>query len=249
MFITSILYSLLVGSTIVGAAAIKPRVLDHTHLILTGDNGRTEVVDKAEFFAKHFATYGEAPGPIPAYNETLDQELTASINATLSKRGQCHYSVVLTAYPDNRFLGWDVPMSKVVVTKEAQALIAATSGKTIANALGVDAGTSFTLIANWLTASFGINYTKTWTSAYQVGYTFTLLAHSVGAVVSNPWTLRKSGHVDYGCVGHWGTRVHYSGDSFTDNKYDDLNWVSGTVSLCSSSQYPLKRCLGAGYMN
>ncbi|RAL65858.1 hypothetical protein DID88_005521 [Monilinia fructigena] len=239
MYITSILSTLLLSSSIVGAVSI-PRNLDESHLVLFGDDGRTEVVDKADFLKKYHQEHPEdIAGPIA--NGT--QELV-----DLEKRGCKSYSII-TQNKDQQFLNWDVPMSSVVKAGEKTSTVSVTQGYQISNSIAVSATASLTLIEDFLSASFGITTTKTWTSTYAAAYTYTVPEGKYGVVVSNPWTLRKSGHIDIGCIGQGGQRVTYQSDSYTSKAYDGLAWVTGSISLCTSNSYPVKNCIGNGYMH
>lgn len=242
MYITSLLSSLLLSSTIVGAVSI-PRTLDESKIILFGEDGRTEVWDKADFWAHHHGGNNTiSPGPLPVYN-TTSTNVTAS--PELEKRGCKTYSII-TENADQTFLNWDVPMSSVVKAGTNTVTVAVTAGYQIANAIAVSATVSETLVKDFLTVAYGITYTQTWTSTYAAAYTYTVPVGKYGAVVSNPYTLRKSGHVDIGCVGTQNERTTYQADSYSSKAYGGLSWVSGTISLCVGDSYPLNACIGSG---
>ncbi|TGO21069.1 hypothetical protein BPAE_0245g00170 [Botrytis paeoniae] len=247
MYITSLLSSLLLSSTIVGAATI-PRNLDESKIILFGEDGRTEVMDKAEFWKHHHGSnITQAPGPLVGYNGTSASNRTSGhyASSALNKRG-CKSATVVRENPDQKFLNWDVPMSSVVKAGETTATVAVTEGYSIANAIAVTASATFTLIEDFLQATYGITYTETWTSTYTAAYTYTVPAGKYGAVVSNPYTLRKSGYIDIGCVGAAAETDTYQADSYTSQAYGGLSWVSGTISLCTGDTYPLPACTGSG---
>ncbi|TEY81958.1 hypothetical protein BOTCAL_0030g00190 [Botryotinia calthae] len=248
MYITSLLSSLLLSSTVVAAATI-PRNLDSSKIILFGEDGRTEVMDKAEFWKHHHASNSTvAPGPLTGYNGTSRHNHTSGghyASSALSKRGCKSYSVI-TENPDQTFLNWDVPMSSVVKAGETTATVAVTEGYSIANAIAVSASATFTLIEDFLQTTYGITYTETWTSTYTAAYTYTVPAGKYGVVVSNPYTTRKSGHVDTGCIGVGGETDTYQADSYTSKAYGGLSWVSGTISLCTGDTYPVPQCNGDG---
>ncbi|KAF7890010.1 uncharacterized protein EAF02_002425 [Botrytis sinoallii] len=245
MYITSLLSSLLLSSTIVGAATI-PRNLDESKIILFGENGRTEVMDKAEFWKHHHGSnITQSPGPLVGYNGTSGGHFASS---ALDKRG-CKSATVIRENPDQKFLNWDVPMSSVVKAGTTTATVAVTEGYSIANAISVSAGATFTLVENFLQTSYGITYTETWTSTYTASYTYTVPAGKYGAVVSNPYTLRKSGYIDIGCIGAAAETDTYQADSYTSQAYGGLSWVSGTISLCTGDTYPLPACIGSGVIH
>ncbi|KAF7933895.1 uncharacterized protein EAE98_003604 [Botrytis deweyae] len=250
MYITSLLSSLLLSSTIVGAATI-PRNLDESKIILFGENGRTEVMDKAEFWKHHHGSnITQSPGPLVGHNGTSASNTTSGghfASSALDKR--CKTATVIRENPDQTFLNWDVPMSSVVKAGTTTATVAVTEGYSIANSISVTAGATFTLVKDFLQTNYGITYTETWTSTYTAAYTYTVPAGKYGAVVSNPYTLRKSGYVDSGCVGAAAETSTYQADSYTSQAYGGLSWVSGTISLCTGDTYPLPECTGSGVIH
>ncbi|ESZ98489.1 hypothetical protein SBOR_1151 [Sclerotinia borealis F-4128] len=239
MFIKSLLSSLLLSSTIVGAASI-PRTLDSSKLILLGLNGRTEVVDKAGFWAHHHANNTQAPGRLPAYNETSNFNRSSPV----SKR-DCKSHSVITENPDTTFVNWDVAMSSVVKAGETTSTVAVTEGYTIANSLAVSATAAATLVKDFLTVTYGITYTESWTSTFTAAYTYTVPAGKYAVVVSNPYTTRKSGHVDIGCIGTATETATYQADSYQSKAFGGLSWVLGTISLCTGDSYPVHACVGS----
>ncbi|KAF7898153.1 hypothetical protein EAF00_004599 [Botryotinia globosa] len=245
MYITSLLSSLLLSSTIVGAATIPH--LDASKVILLGDNGRTEVMDKAEFWKHHHGfNITQGPGPLVGYNGTSSINRTSGHypSSSLAKRG-CKTGTVIRENPDENFLNWDVPMSSVVKAGSTTSLVAVTEGYSITNSLSINAGVAATIEA-FLQISYGITYTETWSSTYAAAYTYTVPAGKYGVVVSNPYTLRKSGYIDNGCIGAPGQTDYYQADSYTSQAYGGLSWVSGTISLCTGDSYPLPACVGSG---
>jgi hypothetical protein len=49
-----------------------------------------------------------------------------------------------------------------------------------------------------------------------------------------------------GKIGEDGGLTSYQADSFDDRSYGNLAWVDGVISLCTGTEFPLKRCLGEG---
>ncbi|KAF7908732.1 uncharacterized protein EAF01_004487 [Botrytis porri] len=244
MYITSLLSSLLLSSTIVGAATV-PRHLDESKIILFGQDGRTEIMDKAEFWKLHHGSdITQVPAPLVGYNGTSGGNPPSSV----AKRG-CKSNSVIRENPDKKFLNWDVPMSSVVKAGTTTSTVAVTQGYSIANSIAVSEGATFTLIKDYLQTNYGITYTDTWTSTYTAAYTYTVPAGKYGAVVSNPYTLRKSGYVDTGCIGQPSDTSTYQADSYSSQAFGGLSWVSGTISLCTGNTYPLPRCIGSGTLN
>ncbi|CAD6444620.1 6e179179-c950-4f68-a281-0632a012c961-CDS [Sclerotinia trifoliorum] len=248
MLITSFLTSLLMGSSIV-AAAVVPQAIDESKIILFGVDGRTEVMDKAEFMALHKGNLTAAPGPLKLTDRPLNETIAMEIEAAqLSKRGCKSYSIV-RENADQKFLNWDIQMSDILHATDRDATLGVTQGHSVANSIGVSVSFTESLIKNYLSATFGITYTETWTNTYTTAYTFTVPKGKYGVVVSNPWTTRKSGNIDIGCIGVRGQKSTYQADSYESNSYQGLSWVSGTISLCTSNSHSIHYCIGNGYHN
>jgi hypothetical protein len=243
MHLLSSLSLVLLGSSIAAAAAI-PTELNEDQIILFGENGRVEIANKTEYFASVLAT-NPSLGPIDV--GPLDVESSPATNASaLSAR--CKSTTIIRQNADQHFLNWDVPMSSVVKAGSKDATVAVTAGYQIANAIGISESAQLTVVKDFLSATYGITYTETWTSTYAAAYTFPIPAGKYGVVVSNPSTTRKSGYVDYGCVGQGGS-AHYQADSYQSHAYGGLAWVTGTISLCTGNKYPVPRCLGGGTLD
>lgn len=238
MHLLSSLPLLLLGSSIAAAAAIPEAIpqLDESHLIIYGQDGRVEVVDKATYLASNLAT---SPLLGPNVLETSD----SADAPQLSKR--CKSATIIRENKDIKFTNWDVPMSSVVQAGEANATVTVTKGYQIANSIAVAEGADLTWVKDFLSTSYTITYTQTWTSTYSSEYRFTLPAGKYGVIVSNPNALRKSGYVDTGCVGE-GRSSYYQADSYESHAYGGLSWVTGTISLCVSDKYPVPMCQGDG---
>lgn len=243
MYIKSLLSSLLLSTTIVGAISI-PRQLDESHLVLFGVDGRTEVVDKAEFMAKYHANHTTPLAPASLMNQTSHAELASD----LEKRG-CKVATVITEYPDSYFLNWDVPMSPVVKAGELTTIISVTEGYSIADTITVTETTTLTLVKNFLEQALSFSYAWTWTTSITDAFTFYINPHKFGYIRVNAWTHRKSGHVEIGCIGTATHRVNYQSDIYTSKSYDHLAWVAGVISLCTGDSYPVHNCLGNGYVH
>lgn len=136
-------------------------------------------------------------------------------------------------------------MSQVVKGNTDSTSVSVTEGFTIGNSLTVSESIGAT-VEGFLSSTFSISYTETWSSFFAAAYTFSVPEGKFGAVVSNPSTTRRSGHVDIGCVGVQGERYDFTSDSYSSKSYDALAWVDGVISLCTGDSFPLPRCLGEG---
>ncbi|KAI9737399.1 MAG: hypothetical protein M1834_009553 [Cirrosporium novae-zelandiae] len=249
----SIFSLLLAAGMLVSARPSAPgpilrRELSEDDIILFSNDGRVEVMAKEAYFAELSAsnvTVGPPDGEQTVPTEVDgDSEEAASTNETLSRR--CSSYKIFKNNAVSNFLNWDVPMSSVVHATGGTNTIAVTAGYQISNSLGVSESADFTIVKDYLSASYGITYTQTWTSTYAAAYTFTIPSGKYGAVVSNPKTVRHSGSVSVGCVGSWSRKSTFQGDSYSSKAYGGLSWVDGTISLCTGNSYPLPRCIGSG---
>lgn len=105
-----------------------------------------------------------------------------------------------------------------------------------------------TFVKDFLKTTTIFPYTETWTSSYTADYSSPLPAGFWGVVVSNPKTLRHYGEVYKGCVGGMPKSSTYQADSYYSASFKRLTWVVGSITLCQSDSYPVKRCLGEDYI-
>jgi hypothetical protein len=246
--------SVLLGATLVASAALPskviPRSLGENDVILTGDDGRVEVMDRAQFnllLSQSNSSWGlDAPTPLEQGNWTTTP--TTEVNATQIE-SRCSQQTIFTMGTTSTFLNWDVPMSSVVHAGANTATVAVTQGYQIANTVGVTIGATLTVIKDFLQESLSINYSETWTSTYAAAYTYTVPAGKYGIVVSNPQTTRHTGHVNIGCVGQATQRSDFQADSYSSQSYGSLSWVKGVISLCTGDTYPVPRCIGGGTLS
>ncbi|KAF2190388.1 hypothetical protein K469DRAFT_656669 [Zopfia rhizophila CBS 207.26] len=201
-------------------------------------NGTVEVRNKTDI-----PVYDPTAG-IPAPTNGSVHYNTSS-SAPLSKRGS---ETVILPNADLDFLGWDVPMSRVVYASTADVTVTSTEGYSISDSITVSQNADLTLVKDFLSVSMGISYSQSWQSSYSTATTFTVPKGKYGVVVSNAWTHRKSGNVWKGTIGSDGSLDYYQADSFTSKSYEDLAWVDGVITVCVGDTYPLPRCLGEGTM-
>lgn len=186
--------------------------------------------------------------PKPNYLETElfhgppDNNTASNDSSDLSKRFDS--GTIIVTNPQSRFLGWDVLMSQVV--KGAPTTVTVSSGYDISNSITVGTSASFTLIKDFLESSLSIDYSESWTSSQSQQFTAEVEAGKYGGFVSNPWTTRQSGHVFKGVIGSEGEWTYYQADSFESKSFDQMQWVDGVISLCTSDTFPVPRCLGEG---
>lgn len=232
------LISVALASTLITASAIIPRALTVDELLVVVD-GQVQVVNKADYMADKAIK--------PTANIT--ESVSARDNTTPLTKRDCKSRDIVYNNPVQNFLNWDVAMSSVIKAGTQDASVAVTAGYEISNSLTVSAGMSSMFFEEMLGFSFGIEASQSWTSSYAAAYTFPVPAGYYGAVVSNPSTTRHSGYVMSGCVGDEGSKTTYLSDSYTSKAYGGLSWVDGTIGICIGKEYPLKNCIGDGYIS
>ncbi|KAI9046861.1 hypothetical protein LZ554_008940 [Drepanopeziza brunnea f. sp. 'monogermtubi'] len=247
MYILSLLSITLAAASSASAAALKPRLLKPDEVIVYGANGRHEVVLRADYHAE-LARTNTFIGRPQAYE--ADHPVVAGpaeAGANLDKR-DCNKEDILIRYPDLDFLDWDVPMSAAAhATGEGVLQISVTAGYSVSDSISVSASADIPVVAEFLSASVGISYTQEWTSDYAAAYQGDVPHGKWGMMVSNPRVLRRSGLLMRGCIGHQ-TGSNWTADQHFSNDQQGLSWVQGSISVCVSDDYPIKRCLGDGYL-
>lgn len=225
------LISVALASTLISASAIIPRALTVDELLVVVD-GQVQVVNKADYMA----------------NKAFKPSSNTTDSATPLTRRDCTSRDIVYNDPVQTFLNWDVPMSSVIKAGTEDASVAVTAGYEISNSLTISAGLSSSFFDEMLGVSFGVEASQSWTSSYAAAYTFPVPAGYYGAVVSNPYTTRHSGYVMSGCPGDEGSKTTYVSDSYASKAYGGLSWVDGTIGICIGKEYPLKNCIGDGFL-
>lgn len=110
--------------------------------------------------------------------------------------------------------------------------------------LQVTEGVSATL-ESVLTMSMSITVSETWTTTETQTFTFNVPNGQYGVVVSNPYVHRLTGNVLSGCTDSPTTDA-FTADSYTSETYGALSWVTGPITLCNSTTYPIPYCIGTG---
>lgn len=187
----------------------------------------------------------EGLSSVPNVPRAAESESTQSSSRL---RNRCTSEHIYTMYDDQTFVGNDVTMSSVVKADTDTATVGVTAGYSLSNSLAASASLTPTLpvLSDFLSTTFGLTSTTTWTTSVSTSYTFTVPAGKYGVVVSNPVTLRKSGHLDIGCLGQISVSGDFTADSYTSHDYAGLGWVEGVIRLCTGDIYPVPMCTGNG---
>ncbi|KAL8367110.1 hypothetical protein RB595_000429 [Gaeumannomyces hyphopodioides] len=182
-----------------------------------------------------------------------DAEAVANMSApALSARQfSCQSTTSIVVDKKERFMDWDVQMSPVVVGAGRDGIrCSIESGWTTSNSISVSAGLDWKIIKDKLGSTFGISYTRTWTSSGGTSYSTVIHRGEAGTWTITPWTNRKYGRTFRGCPGSLVQTGTFMADSHEDGQYEGRKWVSGTISACIKTAPPrgqaLTRCHGRG---
>ncbi|KAK5999998.1 hypothetical protein QM012_003986 [Aureobasidium pullulans] len=173
---------------------------------------------------------------------------TFSTNETLSKRqASCDRTYAIITDTTQRFVDWDVQMSPVVCAV-GDMDINVMRGYTVANSVSVNGGGSATLIANRLSAQFGVSFSRTWTTQDSITTKGTVKDGNCGVMITRPLVTRRYGRTMQGCPGSYKQIGTWMADAHGEGSYAGIDWVSGAISMCTKRQAapPLSRCHGAG---
>lgn len=212
--------------------------------VLLLEDGTTQTINKRDLAASLPGVSLSPPTDSPPkFIQTGSDDSAPS--RRLGKRGGAQFIIPL---PDQKFLGWDIPMSTIVHANQADATAAMASGQMIANSITVGATYTAT-VEGFLSVASTVSYQYTETATLTGTVTMTIPKNKWGAIVSNPLTNRRSGYVFSGQPGS-GHYEHFQADSYTQDTYkygpNSLSWVKGVVTTCLGDTYPLKRCVGSG---
>jgi hypothetical protein len=169
----------------------------------------------------------------------------------LAKRqASCSLTKAVIVDKVETFTDWDVQMSPVTCSSNGDTDITVTSGYSVGNTVGGSAGLDFTLIKDYLKASTGINYSRTYTSSTLIANKYTVKEGNCGVVITRPITTRRSGRQMEGCVGSLKQTGTWYADSHREQSYGGVTWVEGFIDNCQKRQPSgtrLSRCNGGGY--
>ncbi|EKD14160.1 uncharacterized protein L3040_007839 [Drepanopeziza brunnea f. sp. 'multigermtubi'] len=246
--LTSSLLSILMVAGLVIASPVTHKVkrtLAHDEVIVYGQ-GKASVIKRAEF-DDYLAQKDllAAPDALPADILAKRYEGNTTESHQIPVSPGCTEHVVFTPGPVLRFIGPDVPMSSVLRAEYADAFLAVSEGYSIANTFGATGTLETSLLIKGLSIALTVSFTKTWTTSYSSEFRFIVPEGIYAGVVSNPVTTRYTGSVDVGCIGAQ-RRESWQADTYTDKGYGGLAWVEGIIGICTSTTYPVHKCIGEG---
>ncbi|PPJ60799.1 hypothetical protein CBER1_02301 [Cercospora berteroae] len=180
-------------------------------------------------------------------NFTTPEAVEASAEPSLEKR-QCSKTTSIITDKTERFVDWDVQMSPIVCGSGGPMDVTVTSGFSVANAVAVQGSGSPTFIAGRLSATFGVSFTRTWTTQYSVATKVTINDGECGVIVTNPLTTRRYGRTMEGCPGSFRQIGTWMADDHGTGSYAGVDWISGAITTCRKKQRwaPMTRCHGEG---
>lgn len=163
-----------------------------------------------------------------------DPEAIANLSAPgLSARQSCRYTTSVVVDKKERFQDWDVQMSPVVLGAGREGIrCTIESGWSTSNSVSVSAGLDLTFIKDKLGSTFGINYSRTWSTSGGTSYSTVIHRGEAGAWTITPWTNRRYGRTFRGCPGSLVQTGTFMADSREDGQYEGHKWVSGYISAC-----------------
>lgn len=190
----------------------------------------------------------------PAMNETWlsftsDNDPNAAPSPLSARQASCSGTTSYVTDKTEKFVDWDVQMSPVVIGVASGIDVTVSSGWSLANSVKVSAGLSLPLIKDKLSSTFGIDYTRTWTTTTSLQYKVTIENGKAGVWITQPWTTRRYGRTFQGCPGSLTQTGTWIADSHDDGSYDNAKWVSGFISACikeAPTSGKLTRCNGSG---
>lgn len=243
------------------SARLAPAVLQHDDVLLFARDGSVHVMKNFDYQlleAKAALHHRKAQQQQQSQSQP-DQQLSA-----VNKR--CDESTEYQVLTDTMFTDWDVAMSPVLgATGSTNASIAVTKGYTLANSFYVSAlvsHLSYVSPTNRIFRQKGNNAvsralldallgtdldagTTTWTTSDDQTFTFAVPPGQYGLVVSNPYARRVAGNMLSGCTDAPDVEA-WSSTTYTSQSYTGMEWVSGPITMCNSSVYPVPYCIGEG---
>ncbi|RYP09082.1 hypothetical protein DL764_001503 [Monosporascus ibericus] len=144
------------------------------------------------------------------------------------------------------FVGWDIQMSRVAQAGITPIDITIRNGYTTSNTVQVSGNTDVNWIKDTLKTTFGVNYSRQWTTSIDISIKATVSPHYTGVMITKPLKTRRLGRVLQGCPGSFKQVGTFQADSHKVGSYGKIDWVAGAIAICQKKQYPLTFCNGNG---
>ncbi|KAH8198054.1 hypothetical protein TruAng_007778 [Truncatella angustata] len=257
---TSTLIPLFLTNAFAGALSIgRTDLVDHglNTALLPGEfilaNGEhLEVVDESRLqeFLKIEGILAEPPAWDESWlNFTYVDDINSRSSEISARQASCSGTTSYVTDKTDRFVDWDVQMSPVVLGAGSGVDVSVSSGWSIANSVSVSAGLDIKVVKDRLGGTFGVDFSRTWTSTTSLQYKTTIKDGDAGTWITRPWTNRRYGRTFRGCPGSLTQTGTWIADSHEDGSYDNAKWVSGFITACikpAPTSGQLTRCHGGG---
>ncbi|GKT97521.1 hypothetical protein CT0861_03173 [Colletotrichum tofieldiae] len=232
---------------------LATRELQASEVVVVNGN-KTEILTEAALheFYKAEGILMEKPAIDEEWLNFVPEPVNETAAELSARQIRCSPTSSFVIDKEQRFVDWDVQMSPVTLGAGSGILVRVESGWTVSNAVAVSAGIDSKWLKDKLTASFGVSYTRTWTSVTSFSHQTTIAAGFRGVFISQPWTNRKYGRTFQGCPGSMVQTGTFMADSHEEGSYDNARWVSGQITACIKRYGPkqvgtrMTRCNGSG---
>ncbi|KAH6972478.1 hypothetical protein BKA56DRAFT_621045 [Ilyonectria sp. MPI-CAGE-AT-0026] len=107
---------------------------------------------------------------------------------------------------------------------------------TVSSAITVSGGADWTVVKNNLVLSFGIDYSRTWTTQ-TINVKGTVANGWSGVMITKPIKTRKYGRQMKGCIGSRTETGTWMPDFYEEGSYGGVQWVSGAISTFNSADH------------
>ncbi|KAF9767902.1 hypothetical protein IL306_014871, partial [Fusarium sp. DS 682] len=105
----------------------------------------------------------------------------------LEERASCDATTSYVTDTCQRFVDWDVQMSPVVIGAGRNGIdVSVASDFSVSNSVSISAGLNWKAVKDRLGASFGIDYSRTWTTRATITVCSTVFPSEVSVVVTKP---------------------------------------------------------------
>ncbi|KAI6355239.1 hypothetical protein MCOR25_008281 [Pyricularia grisea] len=221
--------------------------------VVYGSNGRTSIVSESTYKLLLKLEGVSEVTPEIDWDFIKAGDAIAAANAlrndTVLDKRACSNDISYSITSQQRFVDWDVQMSPVVIGAGSHGIdITISKSWTVSNGITASSGFDLGSLYSKLGASFGVDYSRTWTTSQGFLVRATVDKGETGVVITEPWVNRKYGNTYQGCPGSLRQVGTFMADSHESGSYEGVTWVGGAITGCikRQSSIPLSRCQGSG---
>ncbi|WPB04510.1 uncharacterized protein RHO25_009156 [Cercospora beticola] len=184
------------------------------------------------------------------FTADIDVNVDVDVNVDINKRQTCKNTQARRVTKTETFVDWDIQMSNVACARQSAIDIFVQSGKSVTNTIAVSGSVAPASIVGYLALTFGVDYSRAWTSTSSNQNKATIQIGNCGAMVLNPTTTRRYGTVSEGCIGAEKQIGTFMADDRFSGSFNGVDWVAGSISDCQTKadNAPIPRCQGGGYL-